>query len=118
MTTMTDKRLFERIDGELGLRYTLHNDNREILSAATKNISGGGLRTTLVKKLAPGTLLDLELSIDNGDVKLRFEGKVSWLWDEPMNKEKEELFEAGIQFVNQRLFYVGRLIKYLETNKY
>ena len=115
MTTITDKRLFERIDGELGLRYTLHNDSRDIFSTTTKNVSGGGLRTTLVKKLAPGTLLDLELSIDNGDVKLRFEGKVSWLWDEPMDKEKKQLYEAGIQFIDPRLFYVGRVIKYLEN---
>jgi len=118
MATITEKRLFERIDGELGLRYTLHNDSREILSTVTKNISGGGLRTSLIKELSPGTLLDMELAIDNGDVKLRFEGKIAWIWDEPMDKEKKQLFEAGIQFINQRLFYVGRVIKYLETGKY
>jgi len=115
MATMTDKRLFERVDGELGLRYTLHNDNRDIFSTTTKNVSGGGLRTTLVKKLDLGTIVDLEISIYDGDTKLRFKGKVSWLWDEPMDKEKKQLYEAGIQFIDPRLFYVGRVIKYLEN---
>ena len=114
MHITTEHRVFERIEGELPIRYALHENNKEIFSAITKNVSGGGLRTTLLKKLDPGTLLDIEISIYDGDMKLRFKGKVAGVWDEPMDKEKKELFEAGIQFIDPRLFYVGKIIDCLE----
>lgn len=118
MPTMTaDRRVFERIEGELNIRYALHNDYKEIFSTVTKNVSGGGIRTTLIKKLDLGTLLDLEIAIHEGDVKIRFKGKVAWVRNEPMDKEKEEFFEAGIEFINQKLLYIGKVMGALETCK-
>jgi c-di-GMP-binding flagellar brake protein YcgR len=110
----TDNRIFERIEGELAVRYSPQGSDREYCTT-TKNISGGGMRISLLKKLGLGTLLDLEIFKYDEDIKARCRGKVVWVWNEPMNKENEQLFEAGIQFINVQLLYIGRLIKYLET---
>ena len=112
----TENRLFERIDGELAVGYSPQGSDREFCTT-TKNISGGGVRVPLLRNLNPGTILDLEIFKYNSDFKTRCRGKVAWVWGENTGKENEERFEAGIQFLNSRLLYIGRLIGYLQGEK-
>jgi len=112
----TENRLFERIDGELAVRYSPQGSNREFCTT-TKNISGGGVRISLLRSMSPGTILDMEIFKYSSDFKTRCRGKVAWAWDEPMDKESEQHFEAGIQFINSQLIYVGRLMEYLQKQK-
>ena len=114
MDVGTDNRLFERIEGQLAVRYSPRGSEREFCTT-TKNISGGGVRTTLLKRVDPGTILDLEIFKYNTDIKLVCMAKVAWIWDEPMDKERKQLFEAGIEFINASFLYVGRLMGYLEN---
>lgn len=109
-----DNRLFARVNGELDVRYSPHGSDREYCTT-TRNVSGGGVRMPLLKKLEPGTILDLEIFKHNTDLSSRCRGKVAWVWDEPMNREDEQLFEAGISFIDSQLLYIGRLINYLEN---
>ncbi len=112
----TESRLFERIEGKLAVRYSPCGSDREYCTS-TKNISGGGIRISLLKRLKPGAMLDLEIFKYDSDIKTRCRGKVVWLWDEPMNQKTSQFFEAGIQFMNTELLYVGRLISYLENKR-
>jgi len=109
-----DNRLFERIEGELAVRYSPRGSDREYCTT-TKNISGGGMRMSLLKKLDPGTMLDLEIFRYDSDIKTRCRGRLVWIWGEPMDKKTDQIFEAGIQFLNTELLYIGRLIAYLEN---
>ena len=113
MAIGTYNRVFERVDGELAVRYSPQGSDREFCTT-TKNISGGGMRISLLKRLDPGTLLDLEIFKYNKDLRTRCRGRVAWVWDEPFDKEQDQLFEAGIEFINSRLLCTGRLISYLE----
>jgi len=108
----TDNRLFERFEGELAVRYSPQGSSREFCTT-TKNISGGGIRISLLKRLRPGTILDLEIFKYNNDIKVRCRGKVVWTWDEPMDKEMGQHFETGIQFLDRRFLYLGRLMSSL-----
>lgn len=112
----TDSRLFERIDGELAVRYSPQGSDGEFCTT-TKNISGGGMRISLLKKLDLGTMLDIEIFKYDTDLKARCRGKIVWMWNEPIDKESEQHFEAGIQFINSRLIYMGRLMEYLQKQK-
>ena len=112
----TDNRVFERIDGELAVRYSPQGSNREFCTT-TKNISGGGMRVSLLKRLDPGTLLDLEIFKYNTDLKAICRGKVAWIWDEGIGKEKKGLLEAGIQFIDTQFLCISRLIEYLEKQR-
>ncbi|MFC1624695.1 PilZ domain-containing protein [Candidatus Omnitrophota bacterium] len=115
MNIGVDNRLFERTEGELGVRYSPQGSDREFCTTS-KNISGGGIRMTLLKRLKVGDILDLEIFKYNRDVKARCRGRIAWMWEEPMDKESETLFEAGIQFIDRKLMYLGRLISYLESD--
>ena len=110
----TNNRIFERVEGELAVRYSPQGSNKEFCTT-TKNISGGGIRISLLKKLTPGTILDLEIFRYNTDIKARCRGKVIWVWGESMDKEDEQAFEAGIEFIDRQVLYIGRLTNYLET---
>ncbi|NQV04431.1 MAG: PilZ domain-containing protein [Candidatus Omnitrophica bacterium] len=109
----TDNRVFERTAGELAVRYSPQGSNREFCTT-TKNLSGGGMRISLLKRLDPGTLLDLEIFKYNTDLKAICRGKIAWIWDEGIGKEKSGLFEAGIQFIDSQFLCMSRLIEHLE----
>jgi len=109
-----DNRLFARVDGELGVRYSPQGSDREYCTT-TRNISGGGVRMPLLKKLQPGTVIDLEIFRHSTDLRARCRGKVVWVWEDPMDEQKNQLFEAGISFIDRQLLYIGRLVNYLEN---
>jgi hypothetical protein len=109
MLAGSDNRLFERVSGELAVRYSPQGTDGEFCST-TRNISGGGIRMPLLKKLKPGAMVDLEIFKNNTDAAFRCIGKVMWVWDAPINKKDDHVFEAGVKFLNPDLFHIGRLI--------
>lgn len=109
MLAQNNKRLFERVAGEFAVRYSPQGADGEFCST-TRNISGGGIRMPLLKKVKPGTTLDLEIFKHGSEMVFRCIGKVMWIWDEPMNKIESHIFEAGIKFLNPDLSCIGRLI--------
>jgi len=115
MLAQTDNRLFERVSGELAVRYSPRGTDGEFCST-TRNISGGGIRMPLLKRLKPGTAVDLEIFKNNTETAFRCMGKVMWIWDAPIDKKDEHIFEAGIKFLNPDFFHIGRLIESLGKN--
>ena len=69
-----------------------------------------------MKKLKPGATVDLEIFKNNTDTAFRCMGRVMWIWDAPIDKKEDHLFEAGIKFLNPDLLHVGRLIESLKKN--
>lgn len=115
MFAENDNRLFERVNGELAVRYSPQGADVEFCST-TRNISGGGIRMPLLKKLKPGTLVDLELFKNNADMVFRCMGKVIWVWDTPIDKKEDHIFEAGVKFLNPDLSCIGKLTESLGKN--
>jgi len=109
-----DRRIFERIEGELDVSCMPPQELSGEFHGITKNISGGGIKVSLLKKLSPGTVLDLEIFKHDTNIRARCRGKIIWAWDSPGDKESGHVFETGIQFIDGHLFYIGRLIGYLE----
>jgi hypothetical protein len=116
MLAENDNRMFERVSGELAVRYSPQGADGEFCST-TKNISGGGIRMPLLKKIKPGTTVDLEIfKHNNTDMAVKCMGKVIWVWNAPMDKKEDHFFEAGVKFLNPDLLNVGRLIDSLGKN--
>jgi len=109
MLAENNNRLFERVSGELAVRYSPQGTDGEFCST-TRNIGGGGIRMPLLKKLKPGTTVDLEIFKNNINTAFRCMGKVVWIWDAPTSKEEDHIFEAGVKFLNQDLLQIGKLM--------
>jgi len=73
----------------------------------TKSISGSGVSIVLLKKIAPGEILDMEIFSGDSKVGLRCRGQVVWVSDS----------EAGIQFIGSDLMYLGKLINDLSERE-
>lgn len=109
-----DRRVFRRIKGELAVKYGLNGKNRRY-STATQDIGGGGMRITLLRKLAPGTILDMKIFKSNSNISARFRGKVAWVSATPIKGKRKKCFEAGIKFIDLGFLYIGLLMSDLES---
>ena len=110
MYTVTDRRIFNRIDGRLAVRYKWGDDGRERY-ASTINISGGGARLSLLERLSPGTILDMDISRLNFDGNSQCKGEVVWVKDVSEASRGRVGFEAGIRFIGLNLVFIKELIE-------
>ncbi len=106
-----DSRIFERIDGNLNVRYSqVLPENSEEFFTESKNLSGGGIRLSLNRGFKKGDTVRLRISVPfSSKIEVRGFGRIVWLW------ENTETFDAGVEFMNQDLLQVGRLYSYLES---
>ncbi|MBU3911542.1 MAG: PilZ domain-containing protein [Candidatus Omnitrophica bacterium] len=115
MQSDVDRRMFDRIDGIVAVKYCPEGSTVEHY-ATTKNISGGGIRMSLFRKLEPGTVLELEIYKMNSNVSARCRGEVIWI-TRTADRSKR-CFEAGIKFLGLNFVYIGELIKELGGYKH
>lgn len=115
MYTGADRRMFDRIDGIVAVRYSPAGSSVEHY-ATTKNISGGGIKISLLRKLEPGTLIDIEIFKINSNSSARCRGEVMWI--KRTAEKGKRCFEAGIKFAGLNFIYIGELIKELGGHRY
>lgn len=114
MDSYLERRIFERIDGILTVKYTKEGQKKEYYSV-TKNISGGGIKIELPEQLKLGTILDLHIFKINSDISTTCKGSIIWTVKASIRRSGEDFFEAGVKFLNANFLYIGSLIYDLET---
>lgn len=115
MYTGIDRRMFDRVDGIVAVKYSPVGSATENY-ATTKNISGGGMKVSLFRKLSPGTMIDLEIFKINSDSSARCRGEVMWITK--TTDKGRRCFEAGIKFIGLNFVYIGELIKELGGHRH
>ena len=113
MYTGMDRRIFERIEGSLTVRYRVEGEDGEFCTS-TKNISGSGMRITLFKNIPLGTMINFEIFKKNSNQSSSCRGTIIWVSSMDTVDKKDKLFEAGVKFMDSDLMYIGRLISDLE----
>lgn len=114
MDSYLERRLFERIEGKVTLKYNKEGQKKEY-HAVTKNISGGGIKIQMSERLKPGTVLDLQIFRINSDISMGCKGKIIWIVKTPAKQHEANSFEAGIKFLNASFLFIGSLIYDLTT---
>ncbi|MFC1666280.1 PilZ domain-containing protein [Candidatus Omnitrophota bacterium] len=109
MYTGIERRLFDRFKTEVAVRYTSAPEDR-IHYAVTEDISGNGMKISLLEKLMPGTTLNLEIFKNSSKVSARCKGEIMWITQRPLATRKVKSFEAGVRLVGLSLIYIGTLI--------
>jgi len=91
---MEERRKFPRL--KYPCKLILGGENK-VYSLHTENISAGGLRVILEKKLAINTPLSIELGLGLKDIKCK--GRVIWVTDiKSLQMGEVTLFDTGIEF--------------------
>ena len=91
-----ERRRHVRFDSLLDIRYTMKKGNHTN-DAKSRDISAGGLRLLVDKKLEQGTVLYIDVLRDNGLDPISLEGRVAWC-----NEAKDKT-----QGMDRRQFHVG-----------
>ncbi|MFH1479461.1 MAG: PilZ domain-containing protein [Candidatus Omnitrophota bacterium] len=112
MDSRIDRRIFERIDAELAVRYNLKGSKKEHY-ALTSNLSGGGIRMSVLKKITPGTIVDMVVFRESSDAASRCKAEVVWVDTKPYNKNGNKVYDVGIRFMESSFLCIGKLINEL-----
>lgn len=110
-----DRRIFQRIEGIVNVRYAVRGRDKEKIESLPRNIGGGGIGICLTEKLQCGTVLELEITVpDNPRKAILGTGEV--LWTKPFgiieSGQSVGLHETGIRFIDINPLAVGRAYSY------
>lgn len=115
-----DRRIFQRLDGIVNVRYSVRGRDKERIETLPRNIGGGGIGVCLTEKLQPGTLLELEITAPDDPQKLIL-GTGEVLWTKPFGvietDQSVSLHETGIKFIDINPLAVGRVYSYYRQMK-
>ena len=110
-----DKRIFQRLEGIINVRYGVKGRDKEKIETLPRNIGGGGVSICLTEKLQPGTLLELEITVPDNPRKVIL-GSGEILWTRPFGLIEAEqtvsLYETGVKFIDINPIAVGRVYSY------
>jgi len=97
-----EKRRFPRLPINTEVEYTIPDqEEAELFTTGSKNISSGGVCIVAFEKLEPGVILDLKFSIPALNKFIIAKGRVAWIKELHIVETKiGKIYEAGIEFVN------------------
>jgi hypothetical protein len=107
MYTGVERRIFRRIYAEVPAKFKIGESHREYM-ATVRDISGGGVRISLFRKLTPGTVVDLEIFRSHPESSVTCKCEVVWLREIPSRTRKSYLI--GARFLDLDFMYIGGLM--------
>lgn len=90
----------------------------EQLGSSTRNVSGGGMSLITKARVAPGTVLGIEVHFPGRVAPVRFTGQVTWS-GELITAEEEDgpkRFETGVRFLDIDPEDQAFILKYVESS--
>lgn len=120
MVKVKDRRVFQRLDGIVNVRYSVRGRDKAKTESIPRNIGGGGVGLCLAEDLRPGTLLDLEITVpDNPQKAILGTGQVRWTKSYGVIRSDREvnLYETGIEFIDVDPLSVGRVYTYVRQKQ-
>lgn len=98
---MQEKRKFVRLDTRVKVEYHIIELSETELKSFTKNLSQGGICLFLDSLVRKDTLLELKLFLPEQTEPIQTTGKIVWIDSFKLgNKDAQEQYEAGIEFIN------------------
>ena len=96
---MEERRRFVRASARLDAAYTVLPETA-LRAAVTKDVSGGGARLITDKILAPGTSLQMAVTLSGQDAPVNTIGEVVWSEPSAMTTQalRRQSAESGIRF--------------------
>ncbi len=97
MLDFSDRRRFPRASYPCRI-ILFSGDEREVISLHTENISAGGIRLIVDKRLTVNNTVEIELFAELSPIVCK--GRIAWVSEiKPMEGENAYLFDVGIEFI-------------------
>ena len=115
-----DRRIFQRLDGIVNVRYAVRDRDKEKIESLPRNVGGGGIGVCLTERLQNGTVLELDIiAPDNPQKVILGVGQVQWT--KPFGvigiDQSVSLYETGIKFIVIDPISLGRIYAYFREMK-
>lgn len=122
---MLERRKYQRVKSKLLITTVYRDDKDKIVtqdSIFSEDISAGGLRILFPSRLAKDKILDLKVFLFADPIHLPAQGKVTWsdkkkelelAAAENKDKRQDQLFWAGIEFINIDSFTRERILRWI-----
>src|SRR3990167_1788519 len=113
---MEERRKFVRLQSRLKSKCWVLG-TEEPLSSLSRNIGGGGISLFTKRRLAPGTVLGIEVYFPGRLAPVRFTGEVIWSGELITSGAQDSLntFETGVRFLDITPEERAYILKYAET---
>ncbi len=116
---LKDRRIFDRLGDIANVRYAVKGRDKQNIETLPRNIGGGGVGICLTEKLQPGTVVKLEITVpDNPQKIIPGVGEVRWTKPFGIIREKVNLYETGIKFIDINPIAIGRVYAYSRQMKH
>lgn len=114
---MEERRKFVRLQSRLKAKCWVLG-TEEPLSSTSRNIGGGGISLFTKRRLAPGTVLGIEVYFPSRLAPVRFTGEVIWSGELITAGEQDALntYETGVRFLDITPEDRAYILKYAETS--
>ena len=114
--TGPERRKYLRVPATVPVNYLAIGTTRDYVRSYTEDISPGGIRLLLLKKLAIEGLLKLQLELLRNEGGLLLEARIVWIQARMSNNKFP--YKAGVEFTNINMnerTYISQCI-YLKTD--
>jgi len=113
---MEERRKFIRLQSRLKAKYWVLG-TEEPLSSLSRNIGGGGISLFTKRRLAPSTVLGIEVYFPDRLAPVRFTGEVIWSGELITSGAQDALntYETGVRFLDITPEDRAHVLKYAET---
>jgi len=114
---MEERRKFVRLYSKLKAKCWILGDH-EPLSLLSRNIGGGGISLFTKRRLAPGTVVGIEVHFPERLAPIRFTGEVVWSGELITSGEQDSLntYETGVRFLDIEAEDRDFILQYAATN--
>ncbi len=105
-----ESRLYERISLPIKLTYEVRTRPRIVKESVSKDISGNGICLSLKEKLLPKTMLDIDITIADNNVKLS--GRVVWSRRVEITTDESPVayYDTGVELLDADPININRII--------
>jgi len=117
---MDERRVFERIDASMKIKYEIVEKAHALKSAASKDISGTGIRLALDEKLEAGAVLKVQIELPGEKNKMAtLYGEVVWARKIEISggAKLSNYYETGIRFTKADSLTIGRIFRHFQKDK-
>lgn len=112
-----EKRVFERIDSLIDVRYKGMTDDIRGYSL-TKDVSEGGMGLPVNGRIQSGTLLELEIILERLKRKIEMAAVVKVVWSRRNAEHWMPRYSAGLKFVEISPSDKDALVNYARENRW
>lgn len=117
----SDKRIFERLDRKLNVRFTIYILKEELLESSphlerfsvTKNVSAGGLLFVSNISLPVGSILEMKLELPDAEPPMQCMARIV----RTIEVEPDKSYNIGVYFLDIKSADRSRIKKYISASK-